>query len=199
MDDLQEIERQLQRVEASSRLSSISDETLVTEELACIYLNISPRQLKNLREGEDGPNFFKPLPKGAEKANVSPSYEMGELRRWKKEHIFDSNFDAANRSGINKWFGEPSPFFTEDFKRNLFSVLAPADDVSRDDWGDRLASAISGEGVVVEWMIPSEAAVARWSDAVAHEKFAGKYLSALESEKNRVMDSLCCSGLKSEI
>lgn len=199
MEELQEIERQLQRAEASSRLSAIADETLVSEELACVYLNISLRQLKNLRENADGPKFFKPLPKGAERANVSPSYEMGELRRWKKEHTFDSNFDAADRSGINRWFGEPSPFFTEECKRNEFSILAPADDIVHDDWGNRLASAIKEDGVGVEWLIPAEAASCRWSDASAHAKYSGEYLTALEVERGRVIDALSYSDIASEI
>jgi hypothetical protein len=199
MDDFDELEQELKLAEARSRLAALSDETLVPEMLACIYLNISPKQLKTLREKASGPEFFKPIAKGAEKANISASYEMGELRRWKKEHIFESNLDVANRTGINRWVGEPRPFFTEDFGRRQFSILAAADDISRDDWGDNLASAIEGGPVHVEWLVPAEAAASRWRDFTTHQKFASGYLAELDAERSRVSVALTASELASGI
>lgn len=198
MDNLDELERDMQLAELRSRLSALSDDTLLSEQLACVYLNISPKQLKNLRIA-DGPEFFKPITEGAEKANMSASYDLGMLRRWKREHTFKDNRDVAKRSGISKWLGEPEPFFAEDFGRSKFSILAHANDTSRDDWGDRLASAIEGGSVHVEWLVPAEAAASRWSDASTHKQFAGKYLAELDAERGRIYDALSASDLAASI
>lgn len=190
MDDLDDIERQLKQAEIRSRLAALDDDTLVSEDLAAVYYNVSQKHMKNLREKDDGPKFFKPLTKGSEKANMSAQYEMGELRRWKKDHTFDSNLDAANKSGINKWVTEPRPFFVLDEHRGLFSILAPADDISRDDWGDRLATAIEGGDINVEWMIPADAAATRWSELATHQAYANEYFAAMDADRRRIAHAL---------
>lgn len=100
---------------------------------------------------------------------------MGSLRRWKQKHTYKNNLDVAVRAGIKAWVVEPRPFFVKDEHRGMFSVLAPADDGFDDDWGDRLATAIEGGDVQVEWIVPAEAAAIRWSD------FAGEHTSDLQT------------------
>jgi hypothetical protein len=198
MDDMDELERQIKLAEARSRLAALDDDTLVSDELACVYLNISPKQLKNLRTEEDGPGFFKPVVEGAKKANQAVSYDLGTLRGWKAKHTFKNNLDVATRS-IRNWVGEPQPFFTEDVGRNKFSILAPADDITRDDWGDRLASAIEGGAVHVDWLVPAEAAAGRWNDFETHKRFANDYLAELDAERGRIAAALGSSELGSLI
>lgn len=194
MDNLSDLDRELELAEIRSRLSALSDDTLLSEELACVYLNISPKQLKNLRVA-DGPEFFKPITEGAEKANMKASYDLGTLRRWKKEHTFKDNRDVAKRVGIHRWVAEPQPFFVLDEHRGKFSILAPADDISRDDWGDRLATAIEGGDINVEWMIPADAAASQWKDLEEHRAFANEYLSAISYERQRVESALTATEL----
>jgi hypothetical protein len=83
-----------------SEISSLADETLLPEKLACLYLGISAKQMKNLRASGGGPAFFKPIGNGARAANMKVSYELGALRRWRSERVFASNLDAAVKSGF---------------------------------------------------------------------------------------------------
>jgi hypothetical protein len=85
---------------ARSEISSLADETLLPEQLACLYLGISAKQMKNLRASGGGPAFFKPIGNGARAANMKVSYELGALRRWRSERVFASNLDAAVKSGF---------------------------------------------------------------------------------------------------
>ena len=78
-----------------SEISSLADETLLPEQLACLYLGMTAKQMKNLRASGGGPAFFKPIGKGARGTNIKVSYELGALRRWRSERVFASNFDAA--------------------------------------------------------------------------------------------------------
>jgi hypothetical protein len=199
MTDMGHFELELQRAEARGRLAALPDETLVPEPLAAIFLGLSEKQMKNLREKEDGPKFFKPLTKGSEKANTSAQYEMGELRRWRKEHTYESNLDAARKSGIMKWASEPQPYFVLNEHRGLFSILAPADDISRGDWSDRLATVIEGGNINVEWMIPADAAATRWKDLEEHRAFANEYFAAMNVERQRVESALNATDLGSLI
>jgi hypothetical protein len=83
-----------------SEISSLADETLLPEQLACLYLGMTAKQMKNLRASGGGPAFFKPIGKGARGTNIKVSYELGALRRWRSERVFASNFDAAVKSGF---------------------------------------------------------------------------------------------------
>jgi hypothetical protein len=199
MESIDDIEHQLRMAEARSKLSALDDDTLVSEELGSIFLHVSQKVMKNLRTEEDGPEFFKPIAEGAKKANQAVSYTMGSLRRWKQKHTYKNNLDVAVRTGITAWVVEPRPFFVKDEHRGMFSVLAPADDVFDDDWGDRLATAIEGGDVQVEWIVPAEAAAIRWSDLATHQRFSNGYLEAMDAERRRVAVALGATDLASDI
>ncbi len=85
---------------ARSEMSSLADETLLPEALACLFLGLTAKQMKNLRASGGGPPFFKPIGKGSRGANMMVSYEIGALRRWRSERVFASNLDAAVKSGL---------------------------------------------------------------------------------------------------
>lgn len=78
MESIDNLENQLRMAEARSKLSALDDDTLVSEELASIFLHVSQKVMKNLRTKEDGPEFAKPIAEGAKKANQAVSCTNGE-------------------------------------------------------------------------------------------------------------------------
>jgi len=183
MDDLDDLERQLKLAEARSRLAVLDPDTLLSEELSAVYLNITLKKIKTLRE-DGGPKFFKPMSGSAKAANQSSSYTLGELRRWRDEKTYESNIDANVRAGINA-FATSRPFFVE--KEEIKSV---ADNPQIDNWGDMLADAIEGNGVRVEWNLPIEAAGKEWSNHAAHKSFADGVMKQMEEERGRIISSV---------
>lgn len=156
-----DLEAQLRAAEARSRLASLDDDTLLPEDLAAVYLNISKKILANMRANDGGPPFFKAAAKGAKAANQAVSYALGALRKWKAEHTYNNSLAANVALGI-AFVAKEAPFFAD--KRGL--ILANAFDQRQPDWADNMADSIGGI-LDILWQDPRKAGEAPWKTAKA--------------------------------
>jgi hypothetical protein len=177
-----DFEKEIIEAEARSRLSALSDDTLLPEDLSAVYLNLTPKVMKTLRADGGGPQFFKPTGANAKAANQAASYTLGELRRWRSEKTYSSNLDLNVKTGIMKWTAA-EPFFVA---QECIVAKAGRD---TEGWADLLADAIEGM-ISVETMEPCEAAARPWKSRAAHQSFADEYFAAMAFERERVCSAI---------
>lgn len=179
---------------ARNELADFNDDTAVEEELAALYLCVSPKKLGELRANGGGPVFVKPQDPKAAGRNQPVSYVMRELRKWRESMSAGSNLEIARRQGLVGWVQGVEPFWID--KRGL--VVESALDQTSESWPDMFLQVIA-EKLNVVWSSPRSVLMRQWRSVSAHTKFAEEYRAVLKAEESAVFASLEATTLFSEI
>ena len=97
-----DIPNMLTRLQILNEIAKLPDDAAVDQEIAGLYLNISPKTLGRLRQakGESGPKYLQYPTEGSKARNQTVTYIMSELRLWRGKHSVSSTMDAAVRRGM---------------------------------------------------------------------------------------------------
>jgi hypothetical protein len=127
----------LTHLQIAKEISSLPDNTILSAELAALFLGISAKTLARYRQSGDGPAYIQYPQTGTKARNQRVNYTMSSLRDWRNRHTVTSSMDAAVKRGLA--FGSigdlitPQPFWvinnqvtnhvfcsaTEQFRENL--------------------------------------------------------------------------------
>jgi hypothetical protein len=182
---LDSLDQRIAKAKARNELAAFDDETAIEEELAALYLCVSPKKLGELRSSGGGPVFIKPQDPKAAGRNQPVSYVMSELRKWRESMSAGSNLEVARRQGLVGWVSGIEPFWANRGGALLGSAL----DQSAEGWPDMFLEA-SVRTVDIVWMSPRDALMSRWAKASAHTEFADEYRAALSAERSAILASL---------
>ena len=187
-----DIDARLSAARARNSLSEFNDDTAIEEDLAALYLCLSPKKLGELRASGTGPAFIKPTERGSAGRNQPVSYVMGELRRWRLSMSAGSNLEVAKRQGLIGWISGVEPFWST--RKGM--IAGSAFDRSADAWADSFLAATDGR-MRVMWMSPREALGMLWDRVEKQSQFAGEYFAALETERVAVSAAISATEIAS--
>lgn len=182
---MESLDHRIAIAKARNELAAFNDDTAIEEDLAALYLCISPKTLGELRSGGGGPVFIKPRALKAAGRNQPVSYAMGELRKWRESMSAGSNLEVARLQGLVGWVSGVEPFWAD----RQGALLGSALDQSADNWPDLFVKALA-RTVSVVWASPRDALMLQWAAAPAHAEFADEYRSALGAEQSAILASL---------
>ena len=177
-------------LEASDRIARLSDDVILNENEAAVFLRVSVRTLQRMRspeyvkEGKPlGVPYIQASGKGLRGANQKVSYRLGDLKAWQRANTVSSTVDAAIRKGqlFTTIFDaiEPAPFWN-----NPKGLQGRVFDSPIEEFLDRI-------GIVeIVWRTPYEAAIELWADAAAHRIFADKFLSLFNQAELQINSSV---------
>lgn len=180
------IAEELEAAVARSTIAALHDETMLPENLAALYLNMSTAALAEMRSskkagdtsrGVEGPPMVKIIPKGSIGQNQSVSYRLGDLREYIKKNTSTSSWGAASQAGLLGWCTVQVPFFTA-MKGRTQILLGSIWDLAN-PLRDELFAALSRGEIDFDWMTSQEACTRRWRSSAQHEAFARKGLELL--------------------
>lgn len=187
MNDLDE---RLRAAKARNEIAVFNDDTAIEEDLAALYLCVSPKKLAELRGNGGGPQFVKAQDPKAAGRNQPVSYVMGELRKWRKVMSAGSNLEVARRQGLVSWVVNEEPFWCT--KSDL--VICSAMDQSDSEWAGRFINAISCDQKV-RWLPPQKALELVWAEPEIQNNFAEDYFETLINAKECVLASIARSSV----
>ena len=171
------LDQRIAIAKARNELAAFDDDTAIEEELAALYLCVSPKKLGELRANGGGPVFVKPQDPRAAGRNQPVSYVMAELRKWRDSMSAGSNLEVARRQGLVGWISGVEPFWTD----RDGALLGAALDQSGDDWADFFLQAVA-RAVDVVWMSPRDALMRRWKRAAPHAQMVHAYKAELDHD-----------------
>jgi hypothetical protein len=187
------LDQRIAAAQARDKLSTLNDDTAIEEDLAALYLCVSPKKLGEMRASGGGPVFVKPQAPAAAGRNQPVSYVMSELRKWRLAMSANSNLEIARRQGMVGWVSAIEPFWTD--AKGL--LIGSAVDRFADRWAEHFLKAIR-RAERVDWMTPSQAAKSRWASFVDHGAFVQEYKEVLEREIFSALAALEATEISSE-
>lgn len=192
------IQEQLETAKLQSEIGALNDDTLLTTELAALYLGIKVKTLEEMRgpikkggaqtRGVEGPPFEKIIGKGDVGQNQPVHYALGQLRAWRKKNSATTSHQAALNAGLFGFVSTQLPFFAEagERKRNARDILiAGAWDVEDSKREERFKDLFEGRLRVV-WLSPMEAAASRWANLDAHKRIANLAIALMKEQRGAV-------------
>lgn len=188
---------ELANAKARSDIASLHDETLLPENLAALYLNMSTAALAEMRgskqgadssRGVDGPPMVKIIPKGAIGQNQQVSYRLKDLRDYIERNTSTSSWGAASQAGLLGWCTVEVPFFAA-MEGKAQVLIASIWDCAEPRRDELFASLARGE-ITHVWLTSDEASRQRWVVPARHKAFAEVGLGILSHARLRIEGAL---------
>lgn len=198
------VDQMLDEAERRDRIARLSDDTMVPEELAAIFIGTTAKNLADTRRayvakvkdpgqknGSDAPplpDIFKLMKPGAVGSNQDVLYKMKDLRAHIDSVKAPTSHQVAVNSGLFSFMTTQMPFFAEPSasKRGpLHILLASAWDLEEASRDELFAKAVA-KAIDIVWLTPMEAASGRWSATAAHRVFADAALAVLKDAQGGV-------------
>ncbi len=168
----------LTRLEILSAIANLPDDTSVTQEIAGLFLGMSPKSLGRYRQGkgESGPKYVQYPVVGSKARNQTVTYIMRELRLWRESNRVSSTMDAAVRRGMACFciedlaIGHPLWTCDDGIINHAFCVNI-----------EEFSNYLNDPNVKIEWLHWPDSLPRKWISNATREQFNKPYLDLLNS------------------
>jgi hypothetical protein len=172
--------KQIEVLEVMDRLARLPDDATISNDLASLYLGISPSTLGAMRQAGEGPPYVQYNIPGTKARNQKVNYQMGDLRIYRESKKVGSTMAAAQVRGLC-FTSIPEMLTPEPFFMQGGQIWHHALDCSREDF----AAAITAE-LDVDWLtIYAAATEIPWVSPDYRAPLAEKFQSVLLAEGRR--------------
>lgn len=165
-------------LEASSRIATLSDEMLLKQSEAAIFLRVGERTLERWRAIGGGPPYRQTALPGAKGFNQKVFYKLGDLKKWaggnENESVADQYERVSAARDIKSFINTEIPFW---FENNL---LSPVLEHSEEEFFARLGK------VEIIWVDALDAIEADWEDNAAKMILLEQYNELIAHEHSKL-------------